>query len=111
MILTASMKNEFFSVIGLCLLMVCIATGIYCIVLTENINESYMKLLQTGNFTPDKKYAKRKLAFLPAVYWCSVTAIYLAVNFYTFDRYRTWIIWPVAAVLTPQCPVLRRDLF
>ena len=32
-------------------------------------------------------------------YWCLVTAIYLGISFYVNAWDRTWIIWPVAAIL------------
>ena len=37
-------------------------------------------------------------------------AIYLAVSFYTGQWARTWIIWPVAAVLFAALLALRRML-
>ena len=33
------------------------------------------------------------------IYWCLVTAAYLAWSFITMAWDRTWIVWPVAGVL------------
>ncbi len=98
LMLTAGTNSEFMQIIGVCVLLACIAMGVYWVILTESINDSYKQLLQIGDFTPDKKYAKRKLSWFPGAYWCIVTAVYLAVSFYSFNWHRTWIIWPVAAV-------------
>lgn len=35
---------------------------------------------------------------LSTVYWCTITAVYLAVSLLTGWWYRTWIIWPTAGV-------------
>ncbi len=98
LLLTSGTDKEYLQLMGICALLVCISIGVYWIVLNENINDSYKQLLQIGDFTPEKKYAKRKLSWLPGAYWCAVTAIYLAVSFYSFEWHRTWIIWPVSAV-------------
>ncbi len=98
LLITAGMNTEYMSVFGVCILLICISLGIYWIVLSECINDGYKQLLQIDDFTPRKKYAKRKLAFLPGAYWCIVLAVYLAVSFYYFNWQKSWIIWPVAAL-------------
>lgn len=35
-----------------------------------------------------------------SVYWPTITCIYLAVSFLTFDWHITWIIWPIAAIIS-----------
>ena len=37
------------------------------------------------------------------LYWLVVLAIYLAVSFVTFSWGTTWVIWPVAAVISAIC--------
>ena len=66
---------------------------------SSNINDSYLRLLQLEDFTPEKKYISKKLHTLTVVYFCIVTAAYLAVSFATGAWGKTWAIWPVAAVL------------
>ena len=90
-----------------------IAAGVLLIVRTSIIWGSYQMLLQEGDYTPQKKAENRKNEHLDAIYWGSVTAIYLAVSFYTGSWYRTWIIWPVAGVaygvVLAVARVLRRN--
>ena len=45
------------------------------------------------------KLENKKNDVLSGIYWCLVTAIYLARSFLTGAWGRTWIIWPVAGVL------------
>lgn len=83
--------------VGVLLLMV--ACGVFLFVDSGMIYGCYDKLLQEGDYTPEKKEVGRKTAFFPGVYWCVVTALYLAVSLYTDKWNTTWIVWPVAGVL------------
>ncbi len=86
-------------VIAVDILLVLIACAVYLFVWCGIIYGSYEKLLQTGDYTPEKKRMSRKLAFFPGIYWSLATAVYLAVSFGSLRWHRTWIIWPVAGVL------------
>ena len=94
-------------IVGMVLLLVFIAGGVYLIVWASFIHEGYEKLLQEGDYTREKKAEKRRTAFFPGVYWSIVTAIFLiaSFNWRFFDEERhlgwgvTWIIWPVAGLL------------
>ena len=69
------------------------------IVLSAVRGEAFKKLLQEEDYTPENKAAGKRLAWFPGAYWSAVTALFLAISFLT-DRWdRSWIVWPVAAVL------------
>jgi ABC-type transport system involved in multi-copper enzyme maturation permease subunit len=80
-------------------LLLCIACGVFMFVYAGMINSGFDKLLQEGDYTPEKKEIGKKTAWFSGVYWCAVTALYLAVSFYTGKWDITWIVWPVAGVL------------
>ena len=42
----------------------------------------------------------RKVKAILSIYWPVVTVIYLAVSFLTFAWHITWVIWPLAAILS-----------
>ena len=44
------------------------------------------------------KALSKKTEVVTGIYWCSVTAIYLFISFYSGLWDRTWIVWPVAGV-------------
>ena len=69
------------------------------LVLAGERTASFDQLLQEGDYTSRKKERASK-SVLQAVYWPVVTAAYLAYSFITFDWGRSWIIWPVAGVLS-----------
>lgn len=81
------------------ILLVFVAIGVFVMVSSGMVRESYDKLLQTGDYTPEKKEIGRRTSYVAPVYWCIVVAIYLLVSFRTENWRETWIIWPVAGVL------------
>ena len=96
---TESTEYEYVYVTCVNILLVFISIGVYFFVSEGMVKESYDKLLQTGDYTKEKKETAKKISFFPGAYWCLVTAIYLGVSFYSYRWDRTWIIWPVAGVL------------
>lgn len=96
---TGDTEYEYIYVTCVNILLVFISIGVYFFVSAGMVKESYDKLLQTGEYTKEKKETAKKISFFPGAYWCLVTAIYLGVSFYSDGWDRTWIIWPVAGVL------------
>ncbi|MBQ6850801.1 MAG: helix-turn-helix transcriptional regulator [Oscillospiraceae bacterium] len=99
MLAVALSVSDFVMACMVCVLLTLIAIATYLMVRSSNINDSYLRLLQLEDFTPEKKYIGKKLHTLTVVYFCIVTAAYLAISFATGAWSKTWAIWPVAAVL------------
>ncbi len=74
--------------------------GVFLCTLGNEEWEACQMLLQEGAFTPEEKAANSRQ--LHKIYWCVVTAIYLALSL-SADSHeawgRTWVIWPCAGVL------------
>lgn len=87
-------------VLGFCIsvMLGLIACAVFMFISKGMVWSAYEKLLQEGDFTPDKKKMEKRTESFSGIYWCTMTAIYLGVSFYTNAWYRTWIIWPVASV-------------
>ena len=90
--------NDFYHVIGIVALLIMIAIGVFLIVRTAVIWESFQILLEEEDYSRENKEDKKTMLVFPRVYWPVVTAGYLAWSFITNDWGRTWIIWPVAGV-------------
>ena len=86
-------------VVGMLLLFVLVAVGVFLLVRTCYIQGAFQRLLEEEDFTREKKQENKRTEPLALIYWCVVIAIYLAISFYTMSWTRSWIIWPVAAVL------------
>ena len=87
------------------LLLALCAVGVSLIVRACYINGSYQRLLQTGDFTPEKKTTHSEALYesVSGAYWCIVTGIYLLWSFLSKDWHITWIIWIIAAA--GQCVI------
>ena len=87
------------------LLLALCAVGVSLIVRACYINGSYQRLLQTGDFTPEKKTTHGEALYesVSGAYWCIVTGIYLLWSFLSKDWHITWIIWIIAAA--GQCVI------
>ena len=86
-------------VVGMLLLFVLVAVGVFLLVRTCYIQGAFQRLLEEEDFTREKKLENKRTEPLALIYWCIVLAIYLGISFYTMSWARSWIVWPVAAVL------------
>lgn len=78
-------------------LFLCAAVGVYVIVRVSYLRGAYQKLLQIEEYALENKKQK---GWIEDIYWLAVVAIYLSLSFATSAWGVTWIIWPVAAVLS-----------
>ena len=87
-----------------------IAAGVGCFVYCNWRYRAYQKLLNInseatigGTYTKsrDKEpfYGNKTMRAIMSVYWPTVTCIYLAYSFLTFQWWISWIIWPIAGVV------------
>ena len=90
--------NEFPYAVAAACLLILVALGVYLIVRASIVWGSFQILLEDGDYTRQKKAEDKKNDTLSSIYWCSVTAIFLAYSFITGRWHRSWIIWPVAGV-------------
>ena len=86
-------------IVGLVFMFVFVAVGVFLLVRTCTIAGSFQRLLETGDYTREQKYKEHQSNSVATIYWGLVLAIYLGWSFWTMDWGRTWLVWPVAAVL------------
>ncbi len=77
-----------------------VAVGVYLFVRCGMKMGMYSVLLQREEYDVSKKQGQGEkdtlMGLVAGVYWCLVTAGYLAYSFITGDWGRSWIVWPVA---------------
>ena len=66
----------------------------------------FERLLEEGEYTREEKKKQPLVSKISQVYWMLALAGYLAYSFITNDWNRSWIVWPVAAVLFPAVTAL-----
>ena len=85
------------------ILLTCVALGVYLFIRCGMKKGFYNVLLQREEYTVGKKQGNDKkdelMGIVSGVYWCLVTAGFLAYSFITEDWGRSWIVWPVAGCI------------
>lgn len=99
MIMAGLGAPELYLIYGTSVMFAVLAAGVFLFVWSGYIQGSFQKLLQEGDYTPEKKRVSKKTSFFPGVYWCFVTAVFLSVGFFTDKWKESGLIWPVAALL------------
>lgn len=84
--------GDFICVVCTDILLLFIAIATYKFIKSGMIYGCYQKLLQEGDYTVEKKAENKRNSAIAGIYWCSITAIYLAISFYANDWGRSWII-------------------
>ena len=92
--------NEAALIICLPIMFLLAAIGVYIIVRTCFLRGAYQRLLQLDDYTERHKKNTARFEIIGDVYWMIVLAIYLGTSFWTHRWDVTWIIWPIAAVLS-----------
>ena len=88
-----------FENISIALLLIIAAVGVNLIIRAGMVRVSFDKLLEEGDYTRQRKHCEKYTALFTKIYWCTITAIFLAISFVTDAWDKTWIIWPVTGVL------------
>ena len=91
--------NDFVTSIFVCILLCLVALAVHFFVGRGLVRESFTKLLQEGDYTKDMKQGGKVIEKIAGVYWCLVTAAFLAWSFLGNAWGISWVVWPVAGVL------------
>ena len=86
-------------VYAVALLLILVALGVFLIVHASVIWGGYNTLLEEGDYSRETKAENKRNETLSSVYWCAVTAAYLAWSFISGAWDKTWIVWPIAGVV------------
>ncbi|MDY5964105.1 MAG: helix-turn-helix transcriptional regulator [Peptostreptococcus porci] len=87
-----------FTIFAVCILLIMVSIGVKTIVDTSIVWGSIIKLLEEDEYTRSNKAYRRNS--IMGIYWCIVIAIYLCYSFVSNNWSMSWIIWPVAGVLS-----------
>ena len=93
---TMMTENEFYMVLGVCAILLMVGIGVCLIVKANVVRDSYLALLEEGDYTREEKSVDRRIG---GIYWGIVIAGYLLVSFLTQRWEITWVVWPVAGIL------------
>ena len=103
-------RESFLGAAGIAAVLVLCAVGVMMIVRVSIVWGSYQMLLEEGEYTRENKEHNRRFGPIASVYWCLVTAAYLAWSFIGNSWVISWIIWPIAGVAFGAITALIRVL-
>ena len=92
-------RESFLGAAGIASVLVLCAIGVLLIIRVSIVWGSYQMLLEEAEYTRENKEHSRRFAPIAGVYWCLVTAAFLAWSFIGKSWDISWIIWPIAGVL------------
>ncbi len=99
MLMTAFSMPDIYYVYSLGILLIFVAIATFFFVWSGTITGSHRILLEEEDYSLKNKQSSGRRKQVSRIYWCSVTAIFLAVSFLTNRWDLTWIIWACAGVL------------
>lgn len=76
-----------------------IAVGVFLLVVVNIRQSMIIRLLKEGQFSNEKRKAKKIISVISTVYWLFITALYLVIAWPTQNWGACWIVWPVASIL------------
>lgn len=91
--------NELLMMILLCVTILMVGIATMLLIVAGVRWASLQRLLKEGEYSQKRKKSKLSET-IETIYWLAVTAIYLGWSFLSGDWGITWIVWPVAAVLS-----------
>lgn len=99
MLMAAFSMPDIYYIYSLAILLIFVAIATFFFVWSGTINGSYQILLEEEDYSLKNKQSSGRRKQISRIYWCTVTAIFVAVSFLTNRWDLTWIIWACAGVL------------
>ncbi len=75
-----------------------VGIGVFFLVKTNIVRDSFNIILQMEDYTPEKKASKKIIEKYATIYWMTISFIYLAYSFISKSWSQSWIIWPLAGI-------------
>ena len=104
--------SEFYENIGASILLFLVSIAVFLFIIS-NMSQSCLDTLlklngtQTvsGHYVPSQEskeptFTNPVVNWIMSVYWPTASCLYLSWSFLTFDWHITWIIWPIAGILS-----------
>lgn len=76
-----------------------VAVGVGLIIISGAKKRAYDELFKKNVKKKKSSYKNPSVRKIMSLYWTTVTCLYISYSFITFEWHRSWIIWPIAAVI------------
>ena len=85
--------------LALCLMLAIIAVAVYMFVRVGVVHGAMQRLLQEGDFSPQKKQKSPLVEAVSTAYWMTALAVYLGWSIIGSAWHISWVVWVVAGIL------------
>lgn len=96
----AFMNNGFLLFVMICATLLAVAIGVSFFIVAGVRWESMNRLLCEGEFTECNKRKNKKVEAVETAFWLFTTAVYLLWSFLADAWNISWVVWPVAGILS-----------
>lgn len=100
LIVCAFFEKELLIVIMVGVLIFTVAIAVFLFIISGMRSAALDKILGVGDYSEEKRKKSNLTEKVESVYWTLVVAAFLIWSFVTGDWGKTWIIWPIAGVLS-----------
>jgi len=105
LIVSALYDADDYTLIMFVALLITLAAGsVYVLVQSSLVMDGYKTLLNKSNERYKSSEIQNEIESYETIFWVLVVAVYLGWSFYTMRWDITWIVWPVAGVLSAVIP-------
>lgn len=91
------------------LMLIAVGLSVYRLIIYEGQHESYDKLLQEADFRTESSASEKKRELLGSMYWSLVLVAYLLWSFLGDAWQLSWLIWPIAGLISPAMQLISMD--
>ncbi|SFB33675.1 Helix-turn-helix [Acetitomaculum ruminis DSM 5522] len=111
LVITAIMECPDYIIISMVsLLLLVVGVGVYLMIYSGILGDSYKVLLQEEDFEIGKKGIDKKIEPYKQIYWSVITAVYLIWSFLSGDWGFTWIVFMIGGVLYGSIEVIMKTV-
>jgi len=105
LIVSALYDADDYTLIMFVVLLITLAAGaVYVLVQSSLVMDGYKTLLNKSNERYHSSEVQNEIESYETIFWVLVVALYLGWSFYTMRWDITWIVWPIAGVLSAVIP-------
>lgn len=95
-------------VLLVCLLLIIVGVAVSFFIKAGMMNSAFMVLLAEGEYSDKNKQKNNVKGIISGIYWCIITAIFLAISFTSGSWEYSWIVFAVGGVLyAALCGILK----
>lgn len=92
-------RSESAVIFGVCIMLLIVSFAVSLIIYAGNIMEAYHRLLEMGDYTPERKTGNKVIDMVASIVWPLVSMVYVYIGLFHGAWHPGWVIFPITGVL------------